>query len=90
MDKQQSIRLRKKVQLLAKRGLNNSEIAKRLDVSRDFVIQWKKATVVEQDGRGWMRGKPRKYTEQQIKKVVEQRLAMEHKFFLGQKRLSNN
>jgi len=84
--KAQHIQLRKKVQLLAKQSLNNSQIAERLGVSRDFVIKWKKKKDVNVDKRGWQKGKKRKYTDEQEQLVIQKRLELEKKFFLELKR----
>lgn len=80
--KAQLIQLRKKVQLIAKRGLNNTQIAEKLKVSRDFVIKWKKEKNVDVDKRGWRKGKKRKYTNEQEQLVIQKRLELEQKFFL--------
>lgn len=84
--KVQYIQLRKKVQLLAKQGVNNTQIAKRLNVSRDFVIKWKRKKNISVDKRGWQKGKKRKYTDKQEQLVIQKRLELEQKFFLEQRR----
>lgn len=79
--KAQHIQLRKKVQLLALQGLNNTQIAKKLNVTRNFVIKWKDEEDVSVDKRGWKKGKKRKYTDEQERLVIQKRLDLENKFF---------
>jgi transposase len=85
MNKGQIIQLRKKVLFYAKQGMNNTHIAQKLSVSRDFVIKWKNNKDVSQDRRGWEKGKKRKYTNEQEKKVIDKRKELENQFFLDQR-----
>ncbi len=88
--KAQHIQLRKKVQLLAKQGLNNTQIAKKLQVTRNFVIKWKEAKSISVDKRGWQKGKKRKYTDEQEQLVIQARLNTEQEFFLELRQSSRN
>lgn len=86
MEKSDAIRLRKQVQSLAKRGLSVSEIARRLNVSRLFVRTWKHAKDPTEDQRGWVKGRKRKYNEQQEKDVLAARTEAEKEFFSARMR----
>lgn len=81
MEKSDAIRLRREIQSLAKRGLSASEIARRLGVSRPFVHRWKDAKDPTADERGWVKGRKRKYTEQQEQDVLAVRTEAEKEFF---------
>jgi len=85
MKKSDAIRLRQKVQDLAQQGIPLARIARELGVSRPFVHKWKDAPDTERDVRGWKRGRKRKYTDAQEKKVVEKRKEVTDKFFSGAK-----
>ena len=85
MNKEQMIQLRKKVQFYASQGMKNTYIARKLGVSRDFVIKWKNKENVNEDNRGWKKGKKRKYTDKQEQKVVRKRKELENEFFLAQR-----
>ena len=90
MNKEQIIQLRKKVQFYAIQGIKNTHIAQKLGVSRDFVIKWKGVKDVNEDGRGWEKGKKRKYSNEQEDKVVNKRKELENRFFLDQRPLAMN
>lgn len=81
MEKSDAIRLRKQVQSLSKRKLSVSEIARRLNVSRLFVRTWKDAKDSTADGRGWVKGRKRKYNDRQEKDVLAARTEAEKEFF---------
>lgn len=54
------LQLRRKVQWCSRqKKLKTSEIAKKLGVSRDFVIEWKNKRTI-QDHCGWPKGKKKK------------------------------
>lgn len=82
-NKAQLIQLREKVKQCAQQGLNNSQIAEKLKVSRVFVIKWRKTEDVHEDKRGWQSGKKRKYTDKQEQLVVQIRQKLEQGFFLA-------
>jgi transposase len=82
MEKSDAIRLRREIRSLAKRGLSVSEIARRLGVSRPFVYHWKDAKDPTADERGWIKGRKRKYTDEQERDVLAVRTEAEKGFFL--------
>ena len=84
MNKEQIIQLREKVQFYAGQGMKNTSIAKKLNVSRDFVIKWKNKKDIMEDKRGWKKGRKRKFTNKQEKQVIKKRIELENGFFLGQ------
>ena len=73
MKKSDAIRLRAQVQKCFKKGMPIAKIARKLGVSRPFVYQWKDVDNIQEDKRGWIKGKKRKYTDMQEQKVVDQR-----------------
>jgi transposase len=90
MDKDKLIHLRKKVKTYAKNGFNNSKISRLLGVTRDFVIKWKEAEDPATDGRGWKKGKLRKYSDKQEQMIIDKRKDLEGKFFLALGRSFSN
>ena len=85
MKKEQSISLREKVQFYAKQGFKDTAISKKLNVTRKFIAKWKNEKCIEKDGRGWEKGKKRKYTEEQEASVILQRKELEGNFFSARK-----
>jgi transposase len=85
MKKEQIMDLRKKVKFYVKMGLKNTDIAKKLNVSRKFVIKWKKIKNYAQDKRGWEKGLKRKFTDKQETLVITKRKELENDFFLAQR-----
>jgi len=81
MNKSDALRLRKKVQELTQQGMPLARIARELGVSRPFVHKWKDTSDTETDARGWEKGRKRKYTKEQEKKVVKKRKEINDKFF---------
>ena len=82
--KKENIALRKNVQIYASRGLSNSAIARKLGVSRSFVIKWRNIADVNEDKRGWNKGKKRKYNDVDERIVVNTRKYLEeNKSFFG-------
>ena len=90
MEKSDAIRLRKQVQSLAKRGYSVSEIARRLGVSRLFVRTWNNAKDPTADERGWVKGKKRKYTDEQERCILDARTEAEQGFFSVRTNLRGN
>jgi transposase len=86
MNKEQMIQLREKVKLYAGQGMKNTSIAKKLNVSRDFVIKWKNKKDIKEDNRGWEKGRKRKFTNKQERQVIKKRKELESGFFSGQPR----
>jgi transposase len=81
MEKFDAIRLRQEIWSLSRRGLSASEIARRLGVSRPFVYRWKDAEDPTADDRGWIKGRKRKYTDEQERDVLAARTEAEKEFF---------
>lgn len=81
MNKPDAIRLRRKVQKLARQGMPAARIARELGVSRPFVHQWRNATDPTQDQRGWEKGRKREYTDQHEQHVLDARAEAEQGFF---------
>jgi transposase len=84
--KEEFVLLRKQVKECVLKGLNNSEISRRLGVTRDFVIKWRKGKDISKDKRGWINGRKRKYSENQEREIIEKRKSLqETAFFIGAK-----
>ena len=82
--KEEIIILRTKVKELLKEGLSNSEISRKLGVTRDFVIKWKTNKSVQSDKRGWKKGKKRKHSDEIEKEIVRIRKNLQaNSFFIG-------
>jgi transposase len=88
-DEKKLIKLRKKVnELFFNHHLDKSAIAKKERVSRGFVIAWTKSPNQEflKDNRGWPKGKMRKYTkvnEKRIKEIHQELVKDQKTFFAG-------
>ena len=86
MNKEQMIQLREKVQFYAKRGMKKTAIANKLGVSRPFIDKWISSPDIKKDNRGWEKGRKRKFTNKQEKRVIKKRKELESGFFLDQPR----
>jgi transposase len=84
MKKENAIELRKKVQNLAAKGMKKLAIAKTLQISRPFINKWINTKDINNDKRGWKKGKKRKYTDEQEEKIIQIRKELAEKFFLEQ------
>jgi len=73
------------VKVLSKKGLNQTEISKRLVVTRKFVRKWIGVEDVTCDGRGWPKGKLRKRTNDEVNFIINIRNSFQKKnvFFFG-------
>jgi len=78
---------RKQAKKLHKRGCSIREIGIRLGSGTRHVNRWINMSDedLEKDNRGWKKGKPRKYTEEQKKEIKKIRLQLEKEgsFFIG-------
>jgi transposase len=84
--KEELILLRGEVKECVKQGFNNSEISRRLGVTREFVIKWKNESDLSKDKRGWVNGKNRKYSKDLERKIIEKRRTLQDSsFFIGAK-----
>lgn len=89
-DQKNSIALRQRVQYLYfERGLSKAEIMRQEKLSKRFVLRWSRSVAqeTEHDGRGWPKGRGRKYpmTELQsrIGSLHQELRSDEQEFFLG-------
>ncbi len=73
MKKTLMIEKRKKAQQLRAQGWSIRKIARYLAAGKDNVTKWLKMTdeEIEQDKRGWPRGKMRKHSEEEKRRVLE-------------------
>lgn len=71
--------------LFFNKHFNKSEIARAIGVSRPFVQKWTadKNRSVEDDQRGWPKGKKRVYTDKEEARIVNLRRELEEKLFTG-------
>jgi len=76
-------------ELHKEKGWSVRKISRYLVASRDSISKWIKTDEKEvtQDRRGWKKGKPRKYTEQQKEEIKNtiMKLEKEESFFVGAK-----
>jgi hypothetical protein len=79
------IRKRVGVQRLAAQGYAETEIDKRLLVSRPLIDRWVSDADVTTDRRGWPKGRLRSQTEAERMRIVRLRRALvaEEAFFVG-------
>ncbi|CEG11234.1 conserved hypothetical protein [groundwater metagenome] len=81
-------------ELHKQKGWSIRKISRYLVASRDSINKWIKTDEKEvtQDNRGWKKGKPRKYTEQQKEEIknTRMRLEKEESFFIGAKVVQAN
>lgn len=88
-DEKKLIKLRRMVrELFFKKGLRKKAIAKMKGVSRNFVIRWTKEERqdITEDGRGWKKGKGRKWGEEvreKIKKIHDRLKGDKKAFYTG-------
>lgn len=69
-----AIELRRRVQLLYfEKGYSKTRIAAELGVSKGFVVKWTDPTVLDltRDGRGWPRGRGRRWDEETRRRICE-------------------
>ena len=95
MEKLLLIKKRIKARELHKeKGWSVRKISRYLVASRDSINKWIKTDEKEvtQDHRGWKKGKPRKYTEQQKEEIKNIRIELEKEesFFIGAKAVPAN
>lgn len=94
MEKALLIQKRKKTRKLNKKGWSNRKIARHLLTSKDSVGKWVKMDEIEVsvDGRGWKKGKSRKYAQEakeHIKKIRRD-LEREGSYFVGSSVVKDN
>jgi len=81
-------------ELHKEKGWSVRKISRYLVASRDSISKWIKTDEKEvtQDRRGWKKGKPRKYTEQQKEEIKNtiMKLEKEESFFVGAKVVQAN
>lgn len=76
---------RKAVKELKAKHLNKTQIQRKLAVSADFVRKWWETDEINTDHRGWVKGKRRVYTQDDVHRVllIREQLVKKKAIFYG-------